>query len=235
MISSNQASTSICYTSLALLCAKEMRQLLIQSKVQIRPHICLHAKHAMKVLEFLRKTLLALVETNCHRKTLLTSTVKLPRLESRFKQKNWKKSAQISNPFLVSEAGKRCSTRDYNIHTESMRDIPWQQHWSPIWSGIHDVCSHSIIKSHLTEGYISAYGRKSSKLYKYVAHLELPSVPVSFLDHCKNVTIVWEKSTYLANATNMYKLQRCIRLPWIACGTIQRQTLRHECSGSHNG
>ncbi len=31
------------YTSLALLCAKEMRQLLIQSSVQIRPHICLHA------------------------------------------------------------------------------------------------------------------------------------------------------------------------------------------------
>jgi hypothetical protein len=119
------------------------------------------------------------------------------------------------------------------IFTESMRDIPWQQHWSPIWSGIHDVCSHSIIKSHLTEGYISAYGRKSSKLYKYVARLELPSVPIRFLDHCKNVTIVWEKSTYLANATNMYKLQRCIRLPWIACGTIQRQTSRHECSGSH--
>jgi hypothetical protein len=35
----------------------------------------------MKVLEFLRKTPLALVETNCHRKTLLTSTVKLPRLK----------------------------------------------------------------------------------------------------------------------------------------------------------
>jgi len=109
----------------------------------------------------------------------------------------------------------------------------WQQHRSPIWSGIQNVCSHSIIKSHLTKGYISAYGRKSSKFYKYVAHLELPSVPISFLDHSKNVTIVWEKSTYLVNATNMYKLQRCIRLPWIACGTIQRQTSRHECSGSH--
>ncbi len=82
--------------------------------------------------------------------------------------------------------------------------------------------------------YISACGRKSSKLYKYVAHLELPSVPISFLDHSKNVTIVWEKSTYVANATNTCtKLQRCIRLPWIACGTIQRQTSRHECSGSH--
>jgi hypothetical protein len=85
-----------------------------------------------------------------------------------------------------------------------------------------------------TEGYISAYGRNSSKLYKYVAHLELPSVPISFLDHSKNVTIVWEKRTYLANATNMYKLQSCIRLPWIACGTIQRQTSSHECSGSHS-
>jgi hypothetical protein len=71
LMSSNKASTSICYTSLALLCAKDMRQLLIQSSVQIRPHICLHAKHAMKVLEFWRKTPLALVETNCHRKNTL--------------------------------------------------------------------------------------------------------------------------------------------------------------------
>jgi hypothetical protein len=35
----------------------------------------------MKVLEFLRKTSLALVEINFHRKTLLTSTVKLSRLK----------------------------------------------------------------------------------------------------------------------------------------------------------
>lgn len=43
----------------------------VTNTVQIRPHICLNAKHAMKVLEFLRKTPLALVETNCHRKNAL--------------------------------------------------------------------------------------------------------------------------------------------------------------------
>lgn len=78
LMSSNKASTSICYTSLALLCAKEMQQLLIQSSVQIRPHICLHAKHAMKVLEFLRKTPLALVETNLTT-ALVTNLIRHPR------------------------------------------------------------------------------------------------------------------------------------------------------------